>query len=145
MNSNQSLTFKIATEPWEFEQIHRLNYLTFVEEIPQHHPNPEQRLVDRFHAENTYLICLCGQELVGPPQAQFQPMFLTLETFEETVKPILQDAAASTKVARPCVFTPGPVTIRAEIQQALNKPPVSHRSEHFQAFLALTKSLLCQL
>src|SRR5438034_7430607 len=231
MNAERTLRFKIASEESELEQIFRLNYKTFVEEIPQHPPNPERRLVDRFHHENTYLIALDGEELigmmavrdkrpfsldeklgnidrylppgrricevrllavlpshrngmvfqgllklllghglsqhynlavisgtvrqqklykhlgfvpfgplVGPPQAQFQPMFLTLETFEETVKPILQDAAASTKVARPCVFTPGPVAIRAAIQQALNKLPVSHRSEHFKAFLALTKS-----
>ena len=47
---------KVATEAWEFEQIHRLNYQTFVEEIPQHPPNPEKKLVDKFHQENTYLI-----------------------------------------------------------------------------------------
>jgi hypothetical protein len=28
------IEFRIATEDWEFEQIHRLNYRTFVEEIP---------------------------------------------------------------------------------------------------------------
>ena len=57
--------FRIATEPWEFEQIHRLNYTTFVEEIPQHSPNPDGSLVDKFHAENTYMICLHEDELVG--------------------------------------------------------------------------------
>jgi aspartate aminotransferase-like enzyme len=60
-----SLKFKIASEDWEFEAIHRLNYKTFVEEIPQHEHNPEQRLVDKFHAENTYAICLQGDRLVG--------------------------------------------------------------------------------
>lgn len=60
-----SLTFKIATEPWEFEQIHRLNYRTFVKEIPQHSPNSQQKLVDKFHEQNTYMICLSGQKLVG--------------------------------------------------------------------------------
>jgi hypothetical protein len=59
------LVFKIAAEPWEFEQIHRLNYRTFVEEIPQHPKNPEGRLVDKFHAENTYVIALRGQRLAG--------------------------------------------------------------------------------
>ncbi len=59
------LVFKIAAEPWEFEQIHRLNYRTFVEEIPQHQPNPAHLLVDPFHAENTYLICLRGRQLLG--------------------------------------------------------------------------------
>jgi hypothetical protein len=60
-----SLIYKIATEPWEFEQIHRLNYQTFVEEIPQHTPNPEGRLVDKFHEQNTYVICLEGEQLLG--------------------------------------------------------------------------------
>lgn len=57
--------FKVASEPWEFEEIHRLNYRTFVEEIPQHERNEEHRLVDRFHAENTYLIALEGRTLAG--------------------------------------------------------------------------------
>jgi aspartate aminotransferase-like enzyme len=59
------LQFKIASEESEFEQIHQLNYKTFVEEIPQHQPSTTPRLVDKFHAENTYLICLCGGQLVG--------------------------------------------------------------------------------
>lgn len=59
------LEFKVATEPAEFEAIHRLNYETFVEEIPQHPPNPERRLVDRFHAENIYFVCLREGRLVG--------------------------------------------------------------------------------
>lgn len=63
--STETLRFKIATEDWEFEQIHRLNYRTFVEEIPQHQPNIERRLVDKFHHENTYLICLDGTKLQG--------------------------------------------------------------------------------
>ncbi|GIV77575.1 MAG: hypothetical protein KatS3mg050_1969 [Litorilinea sp.] len=54
-------TFRYATEDWEFEQIHRLNYRAFVEEIPQHAPNPERRLVDQFHHENTYAIGLVDE------------------------------------------------------------------------------------
>jgi len=65
MNSEPSLKFKIASEDWEFEAIHCLNYKTFVEEIPQHADNPQRRLVDKFHAENTYAICLQGEQLVG--------------------------------------------------------------------------------
>ena len=59
------LIFNIAAEPHEFEQIHRLNYRTFVEEIPQHSPNASGRLVDRFHDENTYVICLRDSQLLG--------------------------------------------------------------------------------
>ena len=60
-----SLQFKIATEDWEFAQIHHLNYMTFVEEIPQHAANPNHALVDKFHRENTYIICLDRGEVVG--------------------------------------------------------------------------------
>jgi aspartate aminotransferase-like enzyme len=59
------LTFKVASEKWEFEQIHELNYQTFVDEIPQHQENEQGRLVDKFHQENTYVICVSGNELLG--------------------------------------------------------------------------------
>jgi len=60
-----TLQFKIASEADEFEQIHRLNYTTFVEEIPQHSANPSQALIDKFHRENTYIICLDHGRVVG--------------------------------------------------------------------------------
>jgi aspartate aminotransferase-like enzyme/GNAT superfamily N-acetyltransferase len=60
-----STVFKIATTADEFEQIHRLNYQTFVGEIPQHAPNPEGRLVDKFHAENVYLIGVRGGKVIA--------------------------------------------------------------------------------
>ncbi|MDA8223024.1 aminotransferase class V-fold PLP-dependent enzyme [Desulfosporosinus sp.] len=62
---NRGLSFKIATEDWEFEQIHALNYKTFVQEIPQHGVNKEKKLVDKFHEENSYCICLRGRKLLG--------------------------------------------------------------------------------
>lgn len=67
--------FKIASEDHEFEQIHRLNYRTFVEEIPQHPPNPSRRLVDRFHEQNTYIICLHEERLVGMVAARGERPF----------------------------------------------------------------------
>lgn len=57
--------FKIASEPDELRQIRALNYRTFVEEIPQHSPNQEHSLADRFDGENTYFVCLHGDEVVG--------------------------------------------------------------------------------
>ncbi|MCB0017519.1 MAG: GNAT family N-acetyltransferase, partial [Anaerolineales bacterium] len=57
--------FKLASEDDEFAQIHALNYRAFVEEIPQHPPNPERRLIDKFHDENSYIICLLGDQLIG--------------------------------------------------------------------------------
>jgi len=56
---------KTASEPWEFEQIHRLNYRTFVDEIPQHQANADGVLVDRFDRENTYIIALDGRRLLA--------------------------------------------------------------------------------
>lgn len=64
MNPEPALRFKIAGAA-EFEAIHRLNYKTFAEEIPQHARNPERRLVDKFHAENTYAVCLDADRVVG--------------------------------------------------------------------------------
>src|SRR6266487_168692 len=65
MNAERTLRFKIASEESEFEQVFRLNYKTFVEETPQHPPNPEKRLVDRFHHENAYLIALDDAQVIG--------------------------------------------------------------------------------
>ena len=60
-----SLIFKIAREPEEFEQIKSLNYETFVEEIPQHEENEKRKLTDKFHDENTYIICLKKDKVIG--------------------------------------------------------------------------------
>lgn len=61
----QKLLYKIASETEEMEQIHALNYETFVEEIPQHEQNPDRRLVDKFDAENVYIIAKDGEEVIG--------------------------------------------------------------------------------
>jgi len=57
MSSKQPFVFKIAAEDWEFEKIHKLNYQTFVKEIPQHEDDASQMLVDKYHDENVYIIC----------------------------------------------------------------------------------------
>ncbi|HET6654749.1 MAG TPA: GNAT family N-acyltransferase [Gammaproteobacteria bacterium] len=55
----------MASNPSEFEQIHKLNYETFVGEIPQHAENAEGRLIDRFDAQNDYIICMDGGRIIG--------------------------------------------------------------------------------
>jgi aspartate aminotransferase-like enzyme len=236
MNAERTLRFKIASEESELEQIFRLNYRTFVEEIPQHPPNPEKRLVDRFHHENAYLIALDADQLIGmmavrdqrpfsldeklgnidrylPPgrkiceirllsvlpnhrngmvfqgllkllleygksqrynlavisgtvrqqklykhlgfvpfgplvgskEAEYQPMYLTLEEFEEVATPLLNVASAADRALNPISFLPGPVSLRPEIRAALDKLPFSHRCDKFKEEVALTKTLLCQL
>ena len=59
------LRVKVATEEWEFREIHSLNHATFADEIPQHQAQPSGLLVDAFHDENTYLIAVRGDRVVG--------------------------------------------------------------------------------
>jgi aspartate aminotransferase-like enzyme len=236
MSSRPPLVFKLATEDWEFEQIHRLNYRTFVEEIPQHKQSPTHRLVDKFHAENSYLICLCGEKLagmlavrgnrpfsldrkldkldsylpsgrticeirllavdkkfrgaqvlqgilailwqhgiergydlaiisgttrqsklyhhlgfvpfgplVGTGEAQFQPMYVTLETFEVTAREFLRSSPSRAFQPSSINFLPGPVTVRREVRRAFEQAPESHRGNGFLKDFALTKRILCEL
>lgn len=56
---------KIARTEKEFAEIAKLNYETFVEEIPQHEPDEKGIRVDPFHNENKYIIVLKDQELAG--------------------------------------------------------------------------------
>jgi len=239
MNATEPLVFKLATEDWEFEQIHRLNYRTFVEEIPQHQPSAHQRLVDKFHAENTYLICLSHQKLVGmlavrgqrpfsldhklpqldsylPPgrttceirllaiekkfrgarggqvlsgilallwqlgvekgydlaiisgttrqaklyqhlgfvpfgplvgsgDAQFQPMYVTLETFEVTAREFLRSSPARSFHPSAVNFLPGPVAVRREVRRAFEQAPESHRGNDFKKDFQASKQILGDL
>jgi len=239
MSASEPLVFKFATEDWEFEQIHRLNYKTFVEEIPQHQPSASPRLVDKFHAENTYLICLQNQKLagmlavrgnrpfsldqklpnldshlpagrticeirllaiekkfrgtrsgqilqgilallwqhgvekgydlaiisgttrqfklyqhlgfvpfgplVGAGEAQFQPMYVTLETFEVTAREFLRSSPARSFHPSAVNFLPGPVAVRREVRRAFEQAPESHRGESFKKDLRSAKQILCEL
>lgn len=239
MTSREPLVFKTASEDWEFEQIHRLNYRTFVEEIPQHRASPTHRLVDKFHAENTYLICLSEQKIagmlavrgnrpfsldqklpdlnqhlpagrticeirllaiekqfrgirggqvlagilallwqhgvekgydlaiisgttrqmklyqhlgfvpfgpvVGTGEAQFQPMYVTLETFEVTAREFLRSAPARSFHPSAVNFLPGPVTARRDVRRAFEQAPESHRANSFKADFAATQQTLCEL
>jgi Acetyltransferase (GNAT) family len=94
-----SYTIKVATEPDEFDQIHALNYRTFVEEVPQHHPNLERRLVDRFHDQNTYVICKFGEVVVGMVCVRDRRPF----SVDEKIGPFEGHLPAGVPVpARPC-------------------------------------------
>jgi aspartate aminotransferase-like enzyme len=236
MSSRPPLVFKTASEDWEFEAIHRLNYKTFVEEIPQHKGSPTHRLVDKFHAENTYLICTRGNQLagmlavrgsrpfsldqkienldsylpagrniceirllaiekkfrgaqvlqgilallwqhgveksydlaiisgtprqfrlyqhlgfvpfgplVGAGDAQFQPMYIKLETFETTAREFLRSSPSRAFHPSAVNFLPGPVAVRREVRRAFEQAPESHRTEGFLKDFAATRQLLCEL
>lgn len=236
MSSRPPLVFKFASEDWEFEQIHRLNYRTFVEEIPQHQSSPSHRLVDKFHSENTYVICLCDNTLagmlairgrrpfsldhkladldsylpagrniceirllaverkfrgaqvlqgmlalvwqhgvengydlaiisgttrqfklyhhlgfvpfgplVGTGDAQFQPMYVTMETFEKTARQFLRSSPARSVQASAVNFLPGPVAVRRDVRRAFEQAPESHRSDSFIRDFQSAKQLLREL
>jgi aspartate aminotransferase-like enzyme len=67
--------FKFADRDAELEQVHALNYRTFVQEIPQHHDTGEGRLVDKFHHKNRYIIGVKNAQLVGMLCIHDQPPF----------------------------------------------------------------------
>ncbi len=70
-----SYVFKHAESEAEFEQVHAMNYATFVREIPQHQDSGEGRLVDKFHDRNLYFIALRGERVVGMLAVNDQPPF----------------------------------------------------------------------
>ncbi|MDX2000625.1 MAG: GNAT family N-acyltransferase [Thermoanaerobaculia bacterium] len=76
--------------------------------------------------------------LLGTGEARFQPMYLTLEVFEEQV------GWLSPKVAT-ANFLPGPVAVRPEVAAALAQPAVSHRSAGFESALLGIRSQLREL
>ena len=63
--AHDALVFKVASQTDELEQVHKLNYRTFVEEIPQHGANADRALVDKFHGDNVYVIAKRGDHVVG--------------------------------------------------------------------------------
>ena len=70
-----NLIFKTAETPAEFDQIHRLNYRTFAEEVQQYVPDGSGVLVDRFHDKNIYLIAVEDGRVLGMVAANDQPPF----------------------------------------------------------------------
>jgi len=233
---NQPLTFKVATEDWEFDLIHQMNYKTFVEEIPQHQGAGVPRLVDKFHAENTYLIALSGRRLAGmictrgnrpfsldlklpnldsflPPnravceirllavdkkfrtgqvfqglmalvwqyfvehgfdlgiisgttrqaklyhhvgfipfgplvgteKALFQPMYLSIESFEAGAREFLSARSPRHLQQTTVNFLPGPVTVSRQVRRAFEQGAESHRSDSFLNEFEATRKLLREL
>src|SRR6266568_107347 len=59
------ILFKQAESADEIEQIHRLNHQVFAEEVGQHAPTADARLVDRFHDRNRYFVAEKDGTIVG--------------------------------------------------------------------------------
>src|SRR4051794_31515336 len=70
---------KLAETPAEFEQVHRLNYRTFVQEIRQHADLGRGALVDKFHDKNIYILALRDGGVIGMLSAHDQPPFSITE------------------------------------------------------------------
>jgi aspartate aminotransferase-like enzyme len=85
-----NLSIKIANQPWELEEVCRLNHQTFSEEIPQHEKTSSGLLVDKFHSENQYIICQYGKEIIGMVALRTARPFsldLKLENIEQFLPP----------------------------------------------------------
>ncbi len=65
MSEPTPLLYKTAETPDELEQVHALNYRTFVEEIPQHGANPDRKLVDARLEKSIFYIAKRGEQVVG--------------------------------------------------------------------------------
>lgn len=234
--------FKIAEQPWEIEAVHALNYKTFVEEIPQHEPNFEKKLADKFHEENTYIICIheerrilagmiafrdkrpfsldkklenldaylpeghslceirllaveeeyrytrisqgliaqlvqhaidCGHDLavisgtvrqiklyrflgfvpfgplVGSGDAQYQPMYLTLEAYQNLKTRSRSFAKQPSELSNDDTmlfnFLPGPVDYAKQVGEAYGGKPCSHRGAAFVEDFQTVRESLCHL
>ena len=70
-----SYVFKRAETRQEFEQIHQLNFRTFVHEIPQHSDPGTGRLVDKFHEKSAYFIVVREGRVIGMVSSHDQPPF----------------------------------------------------------------------
>jgi aspartate aminotransferase-like enzyme len=75
--------FKRADSDDEFEQIHALNYRTFVGEIGQYADAGGGRLIDKFHHKNIYFIALSGRHVVGMVSVHGQPPFSIAERLSD--------------------------------------------------------------
>ncbi|MGG9960782.1 GNAT family N-acetyltransferase [Ferruginibacter sp. SUN106] len=60
----ENLVIKFASKD-EFDEIFRLNHTIFADEIPQHEKKENGLLQDAFHQNNTYVVALLENQLVG--------------------------------------------------------------------------------
>ncbi len=83
--------------------------------------------------------------LVGTGEAEFQPMYVTLETFESTAREFLRSSPSRSFHPSAVNFLPGPVAVRREVRRAFEQAPESHRADVFIKDFTATKQLLCEL
>jgi aspartate aminotransferase-like enzyme len=83
--------------------------------------------------------------VVGTGDAQFQPMYVTIETFEVTAREFLRSSPAKSFQPSAANFLPGPVAVRREVRRAFEQAPESHRAESFKQEFQETRQRLCDL
>ena len=66
--------------------------------------------------------------VVGAEGAQFQPMYLSIESFEAGVRDFLSSRSARSVQRALVNFLPGPVTVSRQVRRAFEQPAESHRS-----------------
>ncbi|WP_321471357.1 GNAT family N-acyltransferase [uncultured Paludibaculum sp.] len=57
--------FKVAETPDEYDQIRRLNHRVFAEEVRQHEPTADGRLIDSREAVSRFFIAVCEGRVAG--------------------------------------------------------------------------------
>src|SRR5258707_537831 len=82
---------------------------------------------------------------VGGGEAQFQPMYVTLETFEGTAREFLRSSPSRAFQPSAVNFLPGPVTIRREVKRAFEQSPESHRAGTFIKDFESARKILCEM
>src|SRR5262249_28783344 len=83
--------------------------------------------------------------VVGSGDAQFQPMYVTLETFENTAREFLRSSPSRAFHPSAVNFLPGPVTVRREVRRAFEQAPESHRGNSFVKEFQAAKQVLGEL
>ena len=58
-------SYKCANKDWEFKLIAKLNHKVFADELKQYLVNKNKALIDKFHSENKYFICLKQKKLIA--------------------------------------------------------------------------------
>ena len=81
---------------------------------------------------------------MGTPQAGYQPMFLTAESYHRLIEPPVESKPVLS-IDRRVSLLPGPVDIAANVRKAFNELTISHRSDKFLEIHKDTRKLLCRL
>ncbi len=87
--------FREARTAEEIDQLQRLNYRTFSEELGQHEPRADGVLVDRFHGSNRYFVAAERGAVIGMISLNLTPPFSVEKRLPQGVE--VKDVAA-----RPC-------------------------------------------